>query len=86
MLQHFRVLRYDHPGHGLTPAAPGPYRLDDFGGAESPGVGEDQRSTATQPQLAARQVQPQAAQAAVEPDLVARRRPRPAAMAATAFA
>ncbi|GAA0233080.1 3-oxoadipate enol-lactonase [Saccharothrix mutabilis subsp. mutabilis] len=30
LVRHFRVLRYDHRGHGGTPAAPGPYRLDDL--------------------------------------------------------
>jgi 3-oxoadipate enol-lactonase len=27
-----RVVRYDHPGHGRTPPAPGPYTLADLGG------------------------------------------------------
>ena len=27
----FRVLRYDHPGHGTTPAVPGPYRIEQLG-------------------------------------------------------
>ncbi|NUT96687.1 MAG: 3-oxoadipate enol-lactonase [Saccharothrix sp.] len=31
LLQHFRVLRYDHPGHGGSPPASAPYRLDDLG-------------------------------------------------------
>lgn len=30
LVRHHRVLRYDHRGHGGTPAAPGPYRLDDL--------------------------------------------------------
>ncbi|MEJ2853476.1 MULTISPECIES: 3-oxoadipate enol-lactonase [unclassified Saccharothrix] len=31
LTRHFRVLRYDHRGHGGTRPVPGPYRLDDLG-------------------------------------------------------
>lgn len=30
LVEHFRVLRFDHRGHGGTPTTPGPYRLDDL--------------------------------------------------------
>lgn len=30
--RRFRVLRYDHPGHGPSPAGAGPYALADLGG------------------------------------------------------
>ncbi len=30
-LKHFRLLRYEHPGHGGSAAQPGPYTIDELG-------------------------------------------------------
>ncbi|MGI9050100.1 MAG: 3-oxoadipate enol-lactonase [Rubrobacteraceae bacterium] len=31
LVEHFRLLRYDHRGHGRSSVPPGPYKIDDLG-------------------------------------------------------